>query len=70
MPKSEWHYPREAIAQQIYDLLIDSPASAISIFVPRRTGKTEFLEDDLAPLAHGKKHEHPAALSAGALALS
>lgn len=56
MPKSEWHYPREAFAQQIYDLLIDSPASAISIFGPRRTGKTEFLEDDLAPLAHGKKH--------------
>lgn len=56
MAKSEWHFPRTAFAEQIYTLLVDSPAIAISLFGPRRTGKTEFLNQDLAPYAKGKKH--------------
>ncbi|WP_298330341.1 hypothetical protein [Asticcacaulis sp.] len=56
MAKSEWHFPRRAFAEQVYSLLIDSPASALSLFGPRRTGKTEFLREDLAPLAEARKH--------------
>lgn len=56
MAKSEWHFPRRAFAEQVFDILIDSPASAISLFGPRRTGKTEFLREDLAPLAEGRRH--------------
>ncbi|MEM9840542.1 MAG: ATP-binding protein [Pseudomonadota bacterium] len=56
MPKSEWHFPRTAFAERLHTLLIESPTSAISLFGPRRTGKTEFLIDDLIPLARKKKH--------------
>lgn len=56
MVKSEWHYSRDAFAEQIFDLLINSPALAVSLFGPRRTGKTEFLREDLAPFAHARKH--------------
>jgi hypothetical protein len=56
LAKSEWHFPRVDFANQVFGLLMDSPTSAISLFGPRRTGKTEFLKDDLAPLADGKKH--------------
>jgi hypothetical protein len=56
MTKSEWHFPREEFSKEIYKLLIDSPTSAISMFGPRRTGKTEFLLKDLAPFATAKKH--------------
>lgn len=56
MAKSEWHFPRRAFAEQVYNVLVNSPASAISLFGPRRTGKTEFLQQDLAPLAEGRKH--------------
>lgn len=56
MAKSEWHYPRDAFARQVFDLLVESPSSAVSLFGPRRTGKTEFLQNDLAPYADDKKH--------------
>jgi hypothetical protein len=56
MPKSEWHFPRRAFAERVYSVLVDSPASAVSLFGPRRTGKTEFLQQDLAPLAESKRH--------------
>ena len=56
MAKTEWHYPRTDFARQVYTLLADSPATAVSLFGPRRTGKTEFLKEDLAPLAEKKGH--------------
>lgn len=56
MAKSEWHYPRTDFAKQVYTLLAESPATAVSLFGPRRTGKTEFLKEDLAPLAEKKGH--------------
>lgn len=56
MAKSEWHYPRRGFAEKVYGVLADSPASAVSLFGPRRTGKTEFLQQDLAPLAERRKH--------------
>ena len=56
MSKHEWHFPRTEFAEQVFNLLVDGPAFAISLFGPRRTGKTEFLLEDLAPLADKKKH--------------
>ncbi|MBB3810407.1 ATP-binding protein [Pseudochelatococcus contaminans] len=56
MAKKEWHFPRSAFAASVYGVLVESPASAVSLFGPRRTGKTEFLQQDLAPLAEGRKH--------------
>lgn len=56
MPKSEWHYPRDESAKQIFHLLMDSPASAVSLFGPRRFGNTVFIREDLAPLADASKH--------------
>ncbi len=56
MAKSEWHYPRTDFARQVFTLLADSPATAVSLFGPRRTGKTEFLKEDLGPLAEQKGH--------------
>jgi hypothetical protein len=56
MPKSEWHYPRREFAEQVYSILVESPSAAATLFGPRRTGKTEFLIEDLAPLAEKRGH--------------
>ena len=41
---------------RILALLADGPAQALTLFAPRRTGKTEFLLKDLAPLAEAGGH--------------
>ncbi len=52
-----WHYPRTELAESFYRLLIKGPVQAISLFGPRRTGKTQFLTQDLAPLAESRGHK-------------
>jgi uncharacterized protein len=52
-----WHYPRTELAESFYRLLIKGPVQAISLFGPRRTGKTQFLTQDLAPLAEERGHK-------------
>lgn len=56
MSKSEWHFPRKDFAKQVYSVLVDSPSAAATLFGPRRTGKTEFLIEDLAPFAEKRGH--------------
>lgn len=49
-----WHFERPELAGRVLDALTKGPATALTLFAPRRTGKTEFLLKDLAPLA---RHE-------------
>lgn len=56
MSKADWHYPRIEFAEKVYNLLANGPIQGISIFGPRRTGKTQFLTHDLVPLAEQKGH--------------
>lgn len=56
MTKSLWHYPRSEFAEQVLAPLATGPLQAISLFGPRRTGKTQFLLQDLAPLAEARGH--------------
>lgn len=56
MSKALWHYPRTAFAEQMFTTLAAGPIQAVSLFGPRRTGKTQFLLQDLAPLAEARGH--------------
>ncbi|MSU89629.1 hypothetical protein GE300_08365 [Rhodobacteraceae bacterium 2CG4] len=46
-----WHYPRTGHTKAVMDRLDTGLTHAIVMFGPRRTGKTEFLRQDLAPAA-------------------
>ncbi|PID44721.1 MAG: hypothetical protein CSB48_00940 [Proteobacteria bacterium] len=50
-----WHYPRTRLAQA-YLMTLESGAPTMAIFAERRKGKTEFLTDDMTPLAESKGH--------------
>ncbi len=56
MSKADWHFPRTAFAEKTYNILANGPIQGISIFGPRRTGKTRFLTHDLAKHAHDNGH--------------
>ncbi|NNL73146.1 MAG: ATP-binding protein, partial [Silicimonas sp.] len=49
MSKNHWHYPRTEFTDRTFKLLVNGPVSALRMFGPRRTGKTWFLTNDLAP---------------------
>lgn len=51
-----WHFERRDLARRTLTLLADGPARALTLFAPRRTGKTEFLIKDLGPLAETEGH--------------
>jgi len=51
-----WHFPRPDLARRLLFGLTDGPARALTMFAPRRTGKTEFLLKDFAPLASRERH--------------
>ena len=53
---AQWHYPRPDFAEQLHGLLTRGPSHALSMFGPRRTGKTQFLLNDLGPLAEARRH--------------
>ena len=57
MKEHPWHYPRENLAARTFNALVEGPAKALTLFAPRRTGKTEFLTKDLAPYAEKKGHK-------------
>ncbi|NSL55450.1 ATP-binding protein [Uliginosibacterium aquaticum] len=50
-----WHYPRSALADSVLMAFDSGLSHALTMFAPRRMGKTEFLLQDLAPRAeeHG-----------------
>ena len=56
MPKDPWHFSRPEFPEQVLTALTEGPAQALTLFAPRRTGKTEFLLKDLAPLAEEGGH--------------
>src|SRR5688572_33437636 len=49
-----WHFPREALAESVVETLASGIVSAITLFAPRRMGKTQFACTDLSPLAARK----------------
>lgn len=51
-----WHFKRHDLARRTLTLLTAGPARALTLFAPRRTGKTEFLTKDLGPLAEAQGH--------------
>lgn len=57
MSKEDWHYPRRKFAEKVFDALAFGPIQGLKVFGPRRTGKTEFLTKDLAPLVEERGHK-------------
>lgn len=51
-----WHFPRPELARRLLSGLTVGPARALTMFAPRRTGKTEFLLKDFTPLAARERH--------------
>ena len=51
-----WHFPRRDLAGRTLLALTDGPSRALTLFAPRRRGKTEFLRKDLAPVAEAAGH--------------
>ena len=51
-----WHFRRGDLARRTLTLLAEGPARALTLFAPRRTGKTEFLIKDLGPHAEAEGH--------------
>jgi len=49
-----WHFPRDALAASVVGALDSGIVSAITLFAPRRMGKTQFVCTDLGPLAARK----------------
>ena len=49
-----WHFPRPDLAQSYLAALNSGILSSITIFAPRRTGKTAFVRNDLTPAAQEK----------------
>jgi hypothetical protein len=57
MSKSHWHYPRTGFLDTVFQMMTSGPAQALSLFGPRRIGKTQFLLYDLAPRAEMYRHK-------------
>lgn len=53
--EKSWHYPRSQLAEN-YLVTLEHGAPTMAIFAERRKGKTEFLNDDMTPLAISKGH--------------
>lgn len=51
MPEIDWHFPRTDLAQAYLAQFNSGLSHSLTLFAPRRKGKTEFLISDLAPLA-------------------
>lgn len=55
MSNSPWHFPRTEFAERVIQAFMSGGSTALTLFAPRRTGKTQFLVHDLAPAAEKKK---------------
>ncbi len=47
----DWHFPRTDLAESILDRFEIGATTALTLFAPRRMGKTEFVVQDLLPMA-------------------
>ena len=56
MTRDPWHFPRGELAERVLNTLAGGPVQALTLFAPRREGKTEFLVQDLAPHAESRGH--------------
>lgn len=54
--RDPWHFKRTGLAGQVLATLADGPAQPLTLFAPRRAGKTEFLVQDLAPYSEKRGH--------------
>jgi len=55
MSNSPWHFPRTEFAERVMKSFVTGGSTALTLFAPRRTGKTQFLIHDLAPAAERQK---------------
>jgi len=51
MPEIDWHFPRTDLARAYLAQFNTGLSHSLTLFAPRRKGKTEFLISDLAPAA-------------------
>jgi len=51
MSNSHWHFARTEFAERVMQSFVSGGSTALTLFAPRRTGKTQFLLHDLAPAA-------------------
>ena len=56
MTNDPWHFKRRVLTERVLHVLTRGPVQALSLFAPRRAGKTEFLIRDLAPRAEALGH--------------
>ena len=56
MTNDPWHFKRRTLTDRVLEVLTRGPVQALSLFAPRRAGKTEFLIRDLAPRAEALGH--------------
>lgn len=49
-----WHFPRHALADSVLGAFNSGLSHALTLFAPRRMGKTEFLLKDVAPQADAR----------------
>lgn len=47
-----WHYPRFQLASFILNGMNNGLLQRVSIFAPRKRGKTQFIQKDIIPMAH------------------
>lgn len=47
----DWHYPRHDLTKRVMDAFDQSVSDTLTLFAPRRMGKTEFVRYDLIPEA-------------------
>lgn len=51
MAHTNWHYPRSALAKHLISGFEQGLADRVTIFAPRKRGKTEFVVHDITPMA-------------------
>lgn len=56
MQQDLWHFPRAPLADRCLDIFQTGLTSALTLFSPRRMGKTEFLLKDLRPAAEARRY--------------
>ena len=56
MTNDPWHFKRRTLTGRVLEVLTRGPVQALSLFAPRRAGKTEFLIRDLPPRAESLGH--------------
>ena len=49
--KDNWHYPRTDLAKKILDGMEDGLLDRVTLFAPRKSGKTQFILRDVSPMA-------------------